>query len=135
MNERQCGVPVDSMRQGVLESMLLCVLVVCARGSERKTENFERIRIGRTCPHSPAPTLHIGMQNRLRSIFHDVPTCPRVVLMKIQSIKFAIFRVQNGEILTLRILTHEVEADQASVIHRWSTHTTTLTRVGSIGFA
>jgi hypothetical protein len=75
------------------------------------------------------------MQNRLRSIFHDVPMCPHVVLMKIQSIKFAIFRVQNGEILTFRILTHEVEADQARVIHRWSTHTTTLTMVGSIGFA
>jgi hypothetical protein len=102
-------------------------------GREQKTENFQRTRITRRYPHSPAPTVHIRMQNRLRSIVHNVPTCPHGSVMEIQFIKVTVFQVQNGEILTFRILTHEVVAGQDCFIHRWSTHTTTLMMVGSIG--
>jgi hypothetical protein len=103
-------------------------------GRERKTENFQRIRITRRYPHSLAPTVHIGMQNRLRSISHNVPTCPHVVLMEIQFIKVSVFRVQNDEILTFRILTHGVVAGQACLTHRSSIYATTLMRMWSIGF-
>jgi hypothetical protein len=73
-------------------------------------------------------------QNRPRSIWLAVPTCPHGYLMEIPFIKVAIFQVQNGQILTFRILTHGVEAALASFTHRSSTHVTTLTRMGSIGF-
>jgi hypothetical protein len=104
-------------------------------GRERKTENFQRIRITRRYPHSPAPTVHIGMQNRLRSISHDVPTCPHGSVMEIQFIKVTIFQATNGQILTFRILMHGVEAGQACVTRRSSPHVTILTRMGSFGFA
>jgi hypothetical protein len=66
--------------------------------------------------------------------FYLIPTWPHVVLMEIQFIKGIIFRVRTVEILTFRILTHEVEAGQACSVHRSNTHATTLTRMGSIGF-
>jgi hypothetical protein len=44
-------------------------------------------------------------------------------------------QVQKGQILSFRILTHGIEADQACLTHRSYIHATTLTRMGSIGFA
>jgi hypothetical protein len=60
--------------------------------------------------------------------------CTRGVPIELESDKSAKNQVQNDQILTFRVLASGVEAGQACVIHRSSTHTTTLTRMGSMGF-
>jgi hypothetical protein len=59
---------------------------------------------------------------------------PRVLNGGTSSPSLSIFRVQIDQILTFRILTSGVEADQAYVTPRSSTHATALSRIGSISF-
>jgi hypothetical protein len=58
-----------------------------------------------------------------------------LLCVELQQCEVTNFRVQNGRILTFRILTHGVEAGQAYATHRSSIHATALTPVGSIGFS
>jgi hypothetical protein len=100
--------PAGRVTQGVCERVLLRVLVARARV--------------------------IGWKMQRTTTFSLIPVCRHVSLMEIQFIKVAIFQVQKVEILTFRILTHGVEAAQACLTHRSSTHATALTRMGSVGF-
>jgi hypothetical protein len=78
--------------------------------------------------------IHVTAKFEPSAAFALIPTWSHGFLREIQFIKVAIFQVQNGQILTYRILTRGVEAGQACLAHRSSTHATTLTRMGSIGF-
>jgi hypothetical protein len=108
----------------------------CDRTERRqKTENFQtHSSYRRVHPHVPAQActpIYTRGQDLPCIVCPCVPAC---AWWRYKLSPVIIFRVQNGQIFTFCILTHGVEAAQACLIHRSSTHATTLTRVGSIGF-
>jgi hypothetical protein len=101
---------------------------------QRKVKNLSLCWVRSNQEQLTSQEIYVTTEIEPSVTFALIPVCPHVSLMEIQFTKGTIFRVQNGQILTFRILVHGVEAGQACVTHRWSTHVTTLTRMGSIGF-
>jgi hypothetical protein len=104
--------------QDVLQNSETCILSSLPVSAGRRCLNgasHERVPITWSVEH-----MHLHVPEGLRS--------------EVESDKGAENQVQNGQILTFRILTRGVEVGQAFVTHRSSTCATTLARMGSIGF-